>query len=387
MNRFTHHIPTKIYFGAGQIARLSELAEYGERVLLVYGGGSIKQNGIYTTVLGILKEAGLEVSELKDVEPNARITSVREGVNICKENDIQMVLGVGGGSVIDCAKVVAAGALYDNDPWDLVIKPRKIRRALPVFAVPTVAATGSEMDQFAVISDLSLHEKWGTGSRFLKPQMAICDPEYTYSVSARQTAAGVADIMSHVLENYFTNVRGGFLQARFCESVLKTCIEYGPRALEKPDDYEARANLFWASEHAINGLLNGGVEVPWSVHPIEHELSAFYDITHGAGLAILTPHWMEFALNEDTVHQFAGYGRNVWDVDKDLDELSAAKEAIRRTRDFFADKLHLPASLREVGITDDAYFARMAEKAEPQIKGGFVPMTKEDIVGILQNAL
>lgn len=387
MNRFTHHIPTKIYFGAGQIARLSELADYGERVLLVYGGGSIKKSGLYDTVLSILKEAGLAVSELKGVEPNAKIDSVREGVKTCRENDIQMVLGVGGGSVIDCAKVVAAGALYENDPWELVIRPRKIRKALPVFAVPTVAATGSEMDQFAVISDMELHEKWGTGSRFLKPQMAICDPEYTYSVPRHQTAAGVADIMSHTLENYFTNVKGGFLQARFCEGVLKTCIKYGPAALERPDDQEARANLLWASEHAINGLLNGGAEVAWSVHPIEHELSAFYDITHGDGLAILTPHWMEFALNEETAHQFAEYGRNVWDIDRDLDEMSAAKEAIRRTREFFTDALHLPASLREVGIQDERYFDAMAEKAAPQTKGGFVPMTKEDVAGVLRNAL
>lgn len=387
MNRFTHHIPTKIYFGAGQIVRLSELADYGERVLFVYGGGSIKRNGLYTTVLDMLKGAGLEVFELKDVEPNPKIASVREGAKICKENGIQMVLGVGGGSVIDCAKAVAAGALYDNDPWDLVIKPRKIRRALPVFAVPTMAATGSEMDQFAVISNLDLHEKWGTGSRFLKPQMAICDPEYTYSVSKRQTAAGVADIMSHVLENYFTNVKGGFLQARMCEALLKTCIEYGPKALEKPDDYEARANLLWASEHAINGLVSGGAEVAWSVHPIEHELSAFYDITHGEGLAILTPHWMEFALNEETAHLFAEYGRNVWDIDKAQDEMSAAKEAIRRTGDFLVNKLYLPATLREVGITDEQYFDRMAEKAEAQAKGCFVTMTKEDVAAILRNAM
>ena len=186
-----------------------------------------------------------------------------------------MVLAIGGGSTIDCAKVVAAGACYAGDAWDLVIDPAKIQGALPIFSVLTLSATGSEMDKFAVISDMTKNEKWGTASEFMKPAMSILDPTYTYSVPARQTAAGTADMMSHTFENYFTNEPHADVQARFCEGLLKTMIHYGPIAMKEPDNYDARANLMWASSHAINGLLSEGAAVSWCVHPMEHELSPF----------------------------------------------------------------------------------------------------------------
>ena len=386
MNNFTHSIPTKVYFGKGQIKHLAELKESGSKVLLVYGGGSIKKNGLYNKVYSILRTAGLRIFELPGVEPNPRIESVREGVKICKDNKVNMVLAVGGGSVIDAAKVIAGGALYGGDPWSLVIHPRYILKALPIYTVLTLAATGSEMDSFAVISDLSKHEKWGTGSPLFKPVMSICDPEYTFSVSPKQTAAGTADIMSHTFENYFTNVEGGYLQARFCEGVLKTCIKYGPIAIAEPDNYDARANLMWASSNAINGLLSDGAEVAWCVHPMEHELSAYYDITHGEGLAILTPHWMEFALNEGTSAKFAEYGRNVWGIAGE-DDMEVAKAAIEKTREFFVNELHIPATLREVGIEDEKYFEEMAAKAAEGSKGSFVPLEKDDIIAIYRAAL
>lgn len=386
MNNFTHYIPTKVYFGKGQINHLSEIKESGNRVLLVYGGGSIKKSGLYNKIYAILRNAGMSIYELPGIEPNPKIESVREGVKICKENKVNVVLAVGGGSVIDAAKVIAGGALYGGDPWSLVIHPRYILKALPIYTVLTLAATGSEMNGNAVISDLKKHEKWGTWSPMFKPTMSICDPEYTYSVSAKQTAAGTADIMSHTFENYFTNIEGGYLQARFCESVLKTCIKYGPIALAEPGNYEARANLMWASSNAINGLLNDGTAISWCVHPIEHELSAYYDITHGEGLAILTPCWMEFALNEDTAAKFAEYGRNVWGIAGE-DDMEVAKAAIAATRNFFVNDLHIPANLREVGIEDDKYFEEMAEKAAAGCKGSYVPLEKEDIVSIFKAAL
>lgn len=386
MNNFTHSIPTKVYFGKGQITHLSEIKASGSKVLLVYGGSSIKKNGLYNRVHNILRMAGLRIYELPGIEPNPRIESVREGVKICKDNHVDMVLAVGGGSVIDAAKVIAGGALYGGDPWSLVIHPIYILKALPVYTVLTLAATGSEMNGNAVISDLGKHEKWGTASPFFKPVMSICDPEYTYSVPAKQTAAGTADIMSHTFENYFTNVEGSFLQARFCESILKTCIKYGPIALAEPNNYEARANLMWASSNAINGMLNEGAEVAWCVHPIEHELSAFYDITHGEGLAIITPSWMEFALNENTAAKFAEYGRNVWDIEGE-DDMEVAKAAIARTREFFVNELHIPGTLREVGIEDEKNFEEMAAKAAAGCKGSFVPLEKDDIVGIFRAAL
>lgn len=385
MNNFTYSIPTKIHFGKGQITHLSELRESGEKVLLVYGGGSIKKAGIYDTAMKILKDAGLCVSELSGVEPNPRIESVVKGVGICKEENIDMVLAIGGGSVIDCGKVIAAGACSEEDPWELVLHPEKITAALPIYSVLTLAATGSEMDKFAVISDLKKNEKWGTASEHMKPKMSVMDPEYTYSVSKKQTAAGTADMISHIFENYFTNVSNADVQARFAEGLLKNCFYYGPVALEHPDDYDARANLMWTSSMAINGILSDGAEVAWCVHPMEHELSAFYDITHGEGLAILTPHWMEFALNETTAKKFADYGRNVWNLPMAEDNMETARKAINCTRKFFKD-MGLPSTLTEVGI-DETYFDIMAEKAAAGCKGSFVELTKEDIVHIYENAL
>ena len=385
MNNFTYSIPTKIHFGKGQITHLSELRESGEKVLLVYGGGSIKKAGIYDTAMKILKDAGLCVSELSGVEPNPRIESVVKGVKICKEEKIDMVLAIGGGSVIDCGKVIAAGACSEEDPWELVLHPEKITAALPIYSVLTLAATGSEMDKFAVISDLKRNEKWGTASEHMKPKMSIMDPEYTYSVSKKQTAAGTADIISHIFENYFTNVSNADVQARFAEGLLKNCFYYGPIALEHPDDYDARANLMWTSSMAINGILSDGAEVAWCVHPMEHELSAFYDITHGEGLAILTPHWMEFALNEATAKKFADYGRNVWNLPMAEENMETARKAINCTRKFFRD-MGLPTTLREVGI-DETYFDIMAEKAAAGCRGSFVELTKEDIIHIYENAL
>lgn len=385
MNNFTHFIPTKIHFGKGQISHLSELAESGTKVLLVYGGGSIKKTGLYDTALKILTENGLQVTDCSGVEPNPRIESVRKGVQLCRENDIDMVLAIGGGSVIDCAKVIAAGARYEGDAWDLVIHPERILGALPIYAVLTLAATGSEMDHFAVISDMSKNEKWDTTSEFIQPKMSILDPEYTYTVSPRQTAAGTADIISHILENYFTNVENADIQARFCEGLLKTCIKYGPIALKDPENYDARANLMWASSLALNGILDGGAEVAWCVHPMEHELSAFYDITHGVGLAILTPFWMDFALNEKTAPKFAEYGVNVWGLEAGQDAMTTARKAIQCTRNFFHE-MNLPATLHEVGI-DETHFDIMAEKAAAGSTGSYVPLTKEDIIGIYRAAL
>lgn len=384
MNNFTYSIPTKIYFGKGQIEHLKELKESGSRVLLVYGGGSIKRAGIYDTAMKLLKEAGLKVFELAGVEPNPRVQSVRKGAEICKQEQIEMILAIGGGSTIDCAKVVAAAAKYGGDAWDLVLDPNLITSALPIYSVLTLAATGSEMDPFAVISDMTKNEKWGTEGECLKPKMSILDPEYTYTVSPKQTSAGTADIMSHTLETYFTNVSGAAVQARFCEGLLKVLIEYGPIALKEPDNYEARANLMWAGSLAINGLCKGGAEVTWCVHPIEHELSAFYDITHGEGLAILTPFWMDYVLDEKTVSKFAEYGRNVWNLSGD-DEMTIAKQSIACTREFFK-QMNLPSTLRQVGI-DETHLEVMAEKAAKSCDGAYVPLTKEAILSIYKAAL
>lgn len=386
MYNFTFHVPTTIHFGKGQISHLSELAQYGKKALLCYGGGSIKRNGIYDEALRILGQAGVEVEELSGVEPNPRIETVRRGVETCKAKGVDMILAIGGGSTIDCAKVVAAGARYDGDAWDLVIHPEKITAALPIFSVLTLSATGSEMDPFAVISDMTKNEKWGTAAECLKPTMSVLDPTYTFTVSRRQTAAGTADMMSHTFENYFTMEPGAYVQQRMAEGLLRTMIHYGPIALEEPDNYEARANLMWAASHAINGLVNAGAANAWCVHPMEHELSAFYDITHGEGLAILTPAWMEHVLSVKTAPMFATYGRNVWGL-QGTDDMSVARDAIAKTREFFFATMGMPANLRAVGIDDEKNFRVMAEKAAAGSKGSFVPLTADDIVEIYRAAL
>ncbi len=387
MNNFVYSIPTKIYFGKGQISHLGEaVSEYGSRALLVYGGGSIKKMGLYQTVIDLLQKDHISVTELSGVEPNPKIESVRAGVKLCHENDINVVLAVGGGSVIDCAKVIAAGVCYDGDAWDLVIHPEKIGRVLPIVSVLTLSATGSEMDGNAVISDMKKNDKFGTFSQDMKPKASILDPEYTYSVSKKQTAAGTADIMSHILETYFNNTPEAFLQSRLAEGLLKTCIKYGMTAMESPKNYEARANLMWASSLAINGLLSYGAGAAWSVHPMEHELSAFYDITHGIGLAILTPNWMKHVLNEKTVDKFVEYGANVWGIDANLDRFEIAKEAIQSTRDFF-NELGIPSTLRSVGIGDDN-LEIMAKKAVSKgMEHAFVPLTADDVLAIFKASL
>lgn len=385
MNNFTYSIPTVVYFGKGQITHLSGLTQSGKRVLMVYGGGSIKANGIYDTAMTIMRNAGLYVYELPGVEPNPKIQLVRKGVELCRKEGIDMVLAVGGGSSIDCAKLIAAGALYSGDSWDLMRDSSRIQGALPIYCVLTLAATGSEMDNSTVISDLTTNEKLDISSDFLKPTMAILDPEYTFTVSPRQTAAGSVDIISHVLESYFTNVKGATIQGHLAEAILKTVIQYAPVALENPEDYDARANLMWCSSLALNGILTYGSKVKWCVHPIEHELSAFYDITHGVGLAILTPVWMEYVLSPNTVPQFAVYGRNVWGLSGEEDDRETAQKAIMCTRNFFR-QLGMPETLQEIGI-DDAHFEEMAEKCLPFCEGCYVPLTHQDIVNIYRNAL
>ena len=389
MKNFHYSIPTEIFFGKGQIKVLAdEIKKYGTRVLLAYGGGSIKKIGLYQEVVDILNENQIQFWELSGIEPNPRIDSVREGIKIIKENNIDFILAVGGGSTIDCAKTIAAGCYYEGDPWDLFIKKGKIVNALPIGTILTLAATGSEMDSFAVISNLETNQKLSIAHPSIAPKFSILDPTYTFSVPKNQTAAGVADIMSHTFENYFTLNDGAFLQDRFAESILKTCIKYGKIAYDEPENYEARANIMWASSLAINGILSYGKDARWSVHAMEHELSAFYDITHGVGLAILTPVWMEYVLDEERLDKFVEYGVNVWDIDRNMDKYEIARLAIDKTRDFFKS-IGIPMSLREVGIKEED-LEKMARAAIDNNRGkeigNFKPLDYEDVLNIYKKA-
>lgn len=385
MDKFMYHIPTKVFFGKGQIVQLAgSVKEHGSRVLMVYGGGSIKKIGLYDTITKIFEENGITYKELAGVEPNPRITTVEKGIAICREHGLDVVLAVGGGSTIDCAKAVAAGVTCEGSAWDMVTKKAPIKSILPIITVLTIAATGSEMDTSAVISNMETHEKVGVSAPDMRPVVSIMDPEYSCTVSKFQTAAGTADIMSHVMEVYFNNHPDAYLQNRFAEAVLKTCVKYGHRAWQQPDDYEARANLMWASSWAINGLLTKGAPVGWSVHPMEHELSAYYDVTHGAGLAVLIPHWLRHMLKEENIYKYVDYGTAVWGIDASLPPMEIAEKAIAATADYFK-AMELPTTLRELGIGEE-HFDIMAKKAGAQLKSAFVPMDEKDVLEIFHKA-
>lgn len=385
MNNFDLYLNTHVFFGRGAASNIPQNINcYGNRVLMVYGGGSIFKNGVYEEVTSILQNGGIEYIELGGIDPNPRIASVREGAKICKENNIDVVLAVGGGSTVDCAKAIAAAACYSGDAWDLVLDKSKVTKALPIFVVLTVAATGSEMDCGSVISNPETKDKYDFDSPWMRPSCAFMDPTHTFTVPKKQTAAGTVDIMSHVLEAYFSRAQG-FMQDRIAEALLKTCIVNGNIALDNPTDYDARANLMWASSWAINGLTSCGKGQAWSVHQIEHMLSGYYDITHGVGLAILTPVWMEYVLDESSVDKFAEYAKNVWDVD-DNDKWNAAREGIRKTRECFTS-WGMPTKLSELDI-DDSYFRDMAQKAAVRgLDSAYKPLFEEDIVNILKRSL
>ena len=353
--------------------------------MIIYGGGSIKKNGLFDIAAKNLEDAGISYLEFGGVEPNPKIESVREGVRICKKENIDMLIPIGGGSVIDCAKAIAIGSKYEGDPWELVVDTSKIKDALPIITVLTIAATGTEMDYYAVISNMEVNDKISIDHRCMFPKYSILDPTYTESVSAYQTASGTADIMSHVFEVYFQKCGDTYIQDQFMEGIMRTCIKYGETAVKHPEDYDARANLMWASSWAINGMIACGKAGPWVCHPIEHQLSAFYDVTHGMGLAVIIPHWMKKILNDSIVDVFVSYGVNVFGIDQNLSKYEIAELAIERTRQWF-DSMNIPKNLRELGITEKDKFDIMAEKASKGLEKAYCPLTKQDVLDILEAA-
>ena len=389
MNSFVYNIPTKVYFGENQLGNLTkELLKFGKRVLLTYGGGSIKRIGLYDRIIEELRNANIEVFEVSGIEPNPRIESVRQGAQMCKEHNIDVLLAVGGGSTLDATKFMAAGACVDHDPWEFFgANAKPIERALPIVTILTLSATGSEMDAGGVISNLETGDKLGRLAPALQPKVSFLDPTLTYSVSKFQTACGAADMMSHIIEVYFNTQEDLFMLDCFMEGMLKTIVKYAPIALAEPENYEARANLMWTSSWAINGFVNGGKRKAWSCHPMEHELSAVYDITHGLGLAILTPRWMEYCLDESNVDKYVSYGVNVFGIDSSLDKMAIARESIRLTAEFLFDTLGLQRTLTEVGIKRED-FELMARKAcrYGDIKG-FKTLTPKDVEKIFEMCL
>ena len=387
MNSFVYDIPVKVYFGENQLGHLGEeLSKFGKRVLLTYGGGSIKRIGLYDKVMAELAKAGLEVFELAGIEPNPRIESVRKGAEMCKEHSIDVLLAVGGGSTIDATKFMAAGACVDHDPWDFLNeKWAPIEKALPIVSILTLSATGSEMDMGGVISNLETRDKIGRLARPMLPRVSFLDPTLTYSVSPYQTACGSVDIFSHIIEVYFNMEPDLYMLDCFMEGMMKTIVKFAPVAMRDPENYEARANLMWTSSWAINGFINGGKRKAWSCHPMEHELSAIYDITHGLGLALLTPRWMEYCLDETNVSKYVQFAVNVFGVDGSQEPMTVAREGIRLLAEFFFDTLGLPRTFTEVGIKreDYAVMARKACGAEGILRG-FKDLTPADVEKIFE---
>ena len=390
MNNFIYNIPTKVYFGENQLQKNlgQEIKKYGEKVLLVYGGGTIKKIGLYQDIIQELQDFNIEVYEFSGIEPNPRHTSINKAASICKEKDIDVILGVGGGSVIDSCKIIAAGRYYDGDIWDFVAKKAEIQKALPIITILTLAATGSEMNTTSVISNIETNEKKSVKSPLTLPKVSFLDPTITYFVNKYQTACGSCDILSHILETYFSRNNGLYMLDTVMEGLMKTVIKYSKIAYNQPKNYEARANLMWASSWAINGFVRMDKQPNiWVCHLLEHQLSAFYDITHGLGLAILTPRYLRYMLNENTVDRYYQFGVNVWNIDESLPKMEVAEKSIECLEKLLYKDLELTNNLSDLNI-DERHFEEMANRiCSNGIVEGFMDIDKEDIMEIFKECL
>ncbi len=354
MNNFFFHNPTKILFGKGVLNKLgSELRAYGSRTLLVYGGGSIKKTGLYNNVMKLLSEQGIEVFELSGVKPNPVVSHARHGIGLVKEHNIEVILAVGGGSVMDTGKVIAAGAMVDHDVWDFYSGKEKVQKALPIVTVPILPASASEMMGGAVITNEETKEKLGTGGGALYPKVSLLDPELTFSVPINHTAYAAADTISHILDPYFFGTtENTAIPDRLVETVAKIVIQTAPKVLETPDDYDARGDMMWAATLAHNGMLSCGAKPCWYyLHVLEHSLSALYDVPHGAGLSVIMSGWFKYAAKQ-CPSRLAELGTNIFYLDGNEREMAA------RTAEKFEEwfkAIKCPVKLKELDITDDKF--------------------------------
>ncbi|MFO3789392.1 iron-containing alcohol dehydrogenase [Bacillus mojavensis] len=390
MENFTYYNPTKLIFGKGQLEQLrKELKQYGKNVLLVYGGGSIKRNGLYDQVTDILKEEGAAVHELSGVEPNPRLATVEKGIELCRQHDIDFLLAVGGGSVIDCTKAIAAGVKYDGDAWDIFSKKVTAEDALPFGTVLTLAATGSEMNPDSVITNWETNEKFVWGSNITHPRFSILDPENTFTVPENQTVYGMVDMMSHVFEQYFHNVENTPLQDRMCFAVLQTVIETAPKLLEDLENYKHRETILYAGTIALNGTLQMGYFGDWASHTMEHAVSAVYDIPHAGGLAILFPNWMRYTLDTN-VGRFKNLMLNMFDIDTEgKTDKEIALEGIDKLSAFWTS-LGAPSRLSDYEIGEEK-LELIADIAAKEMEhggfGNFQKLNKDDVLAILRASL
>ncbi len=382
MQDFTYQCQTKIIFGKGMENLVGEETKrIGKKILLHYGTKSIKESGLYAKVVKSIKKAGIDYIELSGVVPNPRLSLVEKGIRLCRENKIDFILAVGGGSVIDSAKAIAAGVYYKGNVWDLFSKHLPIENALPIGTILTIPAAGSEASTATVITNEDECRKLAAHSNLLRPKFAIMNPELTFTLSKFQTACGVADMMAHVIERYFTNTPNVDLTDKLCEATLKSIIKNARLVMKTPKNYDCRSEIMWASTIAQQGILGTGREEDMASHRIEHELSAMYDVAHGAGLAVIVPAWMKYVYKHD-VKRFAQFGKDVWGIDSGNDKDIALK-AIESTRNFFKE-IGLPTTLKELGI-DGKRLREMAERCSPV--GNFVKLSADDVLKIYKSAL
>ncbi|MBO2943355.1 iron-containing alcohol dehydrogenase [Paenibacillus sp. F411] len=387
MGPFEFYNPTTLIFGKGKLSSLpAEVSKYGKKVLLVYGGGSIKRSGLYDQTLSLLKEAGAEVTELAGVEPNPRLSTVHRGVELCRENSIELILAVGGGSVLDCAKAIAVGAKYEGDMWDFVERKAAPEAGLPLGTVLTMAATGSEMNGGSVITNEATQEKMGWGSLYAYPAFSILDPEHTFSLPKDQTVYGIVDIMSHVLEHYFHLDSNTPVQDGFCETILRTVMETAPKLVEDLNNFELRETIMYCSTMALNGMISMGLRGDWATHNIEHAVSAVYDIPHGGGLAILFPNWMKYNIDVQP-ERFKQLAVQVMGVDPaGKSDKEIGLEGIEALRSFWTS-IGAPSSLADYDI-DDKDIEVMADKSVRFGPfGNFRKLERQDVIEIYNMSL
>lgn len=387
MQNFDYKTPTRLIFGKGVIAKLPEIMKpLGKKVLLTYGGGSIKKIGLYDQVKELLKD--FEIIELSGIQPNPKYDpSVLDGVRLCKENNVDVILSVGGGSVLDCSKAIAGGAMYDGDPWDLITYKVPTKAALPIVDIMTLAATGCEYDEGGVISRTDTNDKIGYMSPYLYPVASFLDPVYTFTVPKKQVVAGCADAMNHTMEQYFAKDTT-LLNDGFCESMLRSLMANTKLILENPENYTARAEFMLDCTYGCNGILSlGNSGSGWPCHGMEHALSAYYDITHGEGLAIITPRWMKHILNDETVERFVKYGVNVFGINPDQGKYDIANQAIDATYNFF-ESIGIPMHLKDVGI-DESRIDEMAHHVAVNegLENAYAPLLEKDIADIFRQSL
>ncbi|NMB46565.1 MAG: iron-containing alcohol dehydrogenase [Firmicutes bacterium] len=388
MENFTFHSPTKIIFGKDTEQQVgTEAKRHATKVLLHYGGGSIKRSGLYQRVVESLHTADVDFVELGGVQPNPRLSLVRQGIQLCRDEGVDFILAVGGGSVIDSGKAIALGVPYDGDVWDFFEGKAEPATSLPVGVILTIPAAGSESSDSCVITNEDGWLKRGYSSQENRPVFAIMNPVLTFTLPPYQTASGAADIMAHVMERYFTNTPHVDYTDRLCEATLKTIIKHVPMVLLEPENYDARAEIMWASTLAHNNLLSTGRIGDWASHQIEHELSGIYDVAHGAGLAVVFPAWMKYVYRHN-IDRFVQFAVRVWNVEQNFFEPEkTVLEGIRRMEEFF-QSIGLPVTLEGLGIPDDRLeeMAAKCRKSPDGTVGNFVKLTSEDVLNILKLA-